>query len=75
MASQFYLGICYEQGWGVEQNTCIAAKLYKKSSDAGYAKASQSLAVFFETGLGGKIININNAVVLVAFVSLFVNGY
>lgn len=51
--AQYYLAICYEQGWGCEENICRAAELYKKASDRGHAQASHSLGIFFEKGLGG----------------------
>jgi len=49
----YYLGICYEQGWGTEQNECKAAELYTKASRSGHEGALYNLATFFEDGKGG----------------------
>lgn len=50
----FYLGICYESGWGVPQNQCIAAELYRQASKEGHSTAQYNLAAFFEHGIGGE---------------------
>ena len=43
-AAQFNLGICYEQGRGVEKDTKKAFEWYKKSAEQGFADAQYNLA-------------------------------
>lgn len=50
---QYYLGLCYENGFGVEESTATAFEFYKKASLGGSADASYRLATYFEQGLGG----------------------
>lgn len=37
--AQYYLGLCYENGWCVERNEKMAVKLYSKSAAQGNTKA------------------------------------
>ena len=41
--AQYNLGVCYENGRGVEQNYEMAAKYYQLAADQGHAKAQQRL--------------------------------
>lgn len=50
----FYLGICYENGWGVPQNLCKAADLYRQATKEGHSTAQYNIAAFFEHGIGGR---------------------
>ena len=52
--AQYYLGICYEQGWGVEGDLSKAAEMYSLASQKGHASADFSLASLYEHGLGGE---------------------
>lgn len=52
--AQYFLGICYEQGWGVEVDECKAVSLYTQSAQYGHDGALYNLAVFHEYGLGGE---------------------
>lgn len=49
----FNLGLCYEQGLGVEKDMKIAQECYQIASQLGHAKAMYNLGVFYAHGLGG----------------------
>ena len=51
--STYYLGICYENGLGVEKDDGKALKLYHKAAKQGNAAALYNLAVFYEDGFAG----------------------
>ncbi|XP_013390958.1 death ligand signal enhancer isoform X2 [Lingula anatina] len=61
---QFCLGVCYEQGWGVEQNECKAAELYRKAAKSGHDGAQYNLGVYFESGRGGLPVSNKSAIEL-----------
>ena len=46
-SSKFFLGLFYQQGYGVEQSKKIAADYYKEAADQGHAKAQCNLGVFY----------------------------
>ena len=46
------LGICYENGEGVDKNLSMAAKLYQLATDRNNAKAMVNLASCYENGHG-----------------------
>jgi TPR repeat protein len=50
---QYFLGICYENGWGVDGDDEEAARFYEASAEAGHDGAMYNLAAFHEYGLGG----------------------
>jgi TPR repeat protein len=50
--AQFYLGVCYEEGVGVEQDAAEAAKWFKLASDQNFAGAHHSLAMCYMHGTG-----------------------
>src|SRR6185312_570848 len=47
-----YLGVCYENGIGVEQNIQKAVKLYQKAAEQGDARALNILGFCYENGTG-----------------------
>ena len=51
---QYFLGICYENGWGVESDDDEAGKFYQAAADLGHDGAMYNLAAFHEYGLGGN---------------------
>ena len=50
--AQNNLGICYEQGYGVEQSHTEAVKWYRKAAEQGYAMAQLSLGESYYNGEG-----------------------
>lgn len=48
----FYLGLAYDEGYGVTQDYKEAAKWYNKSVDAGNLYSARNLAWLFEEGKG-----------------------
>lgn len=49
----YYLGICFENGLGVEQSESKAAEHFLKAAQSGYSEAQFSVARYYEKGLGG----------------------
>lgn len=49
----YYLGICFENGLGVEQSESKAAEYFLKAAESGHSEAQFSVARFYEKGLGG----------------------
>ena len=52
--AQFFLGIMYQSGRGVKQDTVEAVKWYRKAAEQGYAKAQFNLGVMYYNGEGVK---------------------
>ena len=48
----FYLGVCYEEGWGVTRNEEQAAACFLKSAQMGDSDAQYRLAGFYREGIG-----------------------
>ncbi len=51
-ASQFQLGVAYDQSQGVTRNLSEAASWYRKAADKGYAVAQNSLGSLYQYGEG-----------------------
>lgn len=52
MKAARYLGLCYEHGYGVEQDSSAAAHWYQKAADAGDITGTCYLGHMYEEGLG-----------------------
>ncbi len=50
--AQFNLGLMYENGRGVTENTVQAVKWYRLAADKGHAQAQNTLGVMYEYGQG-----------------------
>lgn len=55
--AEYFLGLCYEHGLGVESNADRAAELFGNAASSGNAEAAYRLAIFYEHGLGGLEVN------------------
>lgn len=53
----YYLGFCYENGYGVNQSEADAYKYYLKSANMGYPSSQLQIGVFFSKGMGGLLAN------------------
>ena len=49
---QFYLGLCYERGWGGLYDWSEAAHWYRLSAEQGNASSQCNLGLMFEKGMG-----------------------
>ena len=50
--AQYNLGVCYENGYGVEKNYFKAVKWYRKAAEQGLADAQNNLGVCYYFGYG-----------------------
>ncbi|KFM67042.1 Death ligand signal enhancer, partial [Stegodyphus mimosarum] len=50
---KYYLGLCYENGWGVQRNEKVAAEIFSQCAILGHSKAILRLGNYFEKGQGG----------------------
>lgn len=55
--AEYYLGMCYENGWGVERDLSTALSHYSEASSEGHVIATHCLGMFYERGLGGMPVN------------------
>lgn len=49
--AQFYLGLCYHNGDGVEKNLSEAVIWFRKAADQGFAKAQYDLGICISTAM------------------------
>lgn len=49
---QYAYGVCYEKGWGVEENAKEALAWYQKAADQDNGPAYNSLGNFYRSGIG-----------------------
>ena len=57
LAAQFFLGVCYEKGIGVSQDSREAFRLYRRAAERGLPDAMQRLSVLYSHGWGVSIDN------------------
>lgn len=50
--SRFYLGLCYQKGFGVRRNRPTAARRFRESADRGCINAMYSLGLMYRLGEG-----------------------
>lgn len=50
--AQYYLGLMYDDGKGVERDAAQAAEWYRKAAEQGIAAAQSNLGAMYETGDG-----------------------
>ena len=50
--AQYYLGVCYDNGQGVEQDYKEAVKWYRKAAEQGHSDAQNNLGVCYYNGQG-----------------------
>ena len=51
-AGLYWLGVCYDNGFGVERDEDRACRLYQESAAGDYAPALCNLGVCYESGQG-----------------------
>src|SRR5207248_1972736 len=51
-ADQYFLGVKYDHGLGVEKNLAEAARWYRKAAERGFPAAQTCLGVMYENGRG-----------------------
>lgn len=49
---KYYAGLCYENGWGVNRDTRLAAEMFSQAAAQGHTKATLALARFYKSGQG-----------------------
>ncbi len=50
--AQSNLGVCYKNGWGVNEDMAEAVKWFRAGAEQGYVQAQYSLGVCYENGWG-----------------------
>lgn len=66
---KYYLGVCYENGWGVAQNEKMAVEMYIGAAFRGHDDAIFSLGQCYENGCGGLAKNDQLAMALYQIVA------
>ncbi|GBL96152.1 Death ligand signal enhancer [Araneus ventricosus] len=60
----YYLGLCYENGWGVTEDQRTAMEHFSKNAKLGHSRSILSLIKYYEEGLGGCDIDLDFALTL-----------
>jgi TPR repeat protein len=61
--AEFMVGVMYENGYGAEANSEVAANWYRRAAERGLASAQYNLSVFYQLGKG-VAFNLSEAVKL-----------
>lgn len=64
LEGKYYLGLCYENGWGTVIDYYQAAKLFSEAATCGHVEAIFSIASYYEKGQGGIKKDIDFAISL-----------
>ena len=51
LAAQFYVGVCYEHGIGVEKDSAEAFRMYRKAAERGLPDAMYHISSFYRDGV------------------------
>ncbi|GFT22807.1 death ligand signal enhancer [Nephila pilipes] len=61
---KYYLGLCYENGWGIDKDEKVAVEFFSQNATLGHTKSIRSLIKYYEEGLGGCKSNLDFALAL-----------
>ncbi|XP_015918847.2 uncharacterized protein [Parasteatoda tepidariorum] len=50
---KYYLGMCYENGWGTNKDEKVAFEMYSDAASSGHERSLLKLSKFYEEGIGG----------------------
>ncbi|RGB36917.1 kinase-like domain-containing protein [Rhizophagus diaphanus] len=85
--SQFYVGLCYEFGYGTKINDKLAFKYFEKVANKNYPSGLNYLGYFYERGMGikkdlkraatlyEKAANLGNILAQYNIAIMYMNGY
>ncbi|GFQ81693.1 death ligand signal enhancer [Trichonephila clavata] len=61
---KYYLGLCYENGWGINKDEKAAVEFFSQNATVGHTKSILSLIKYYEEGLGGCPTDLDFALAL-----------
>ncbi|GFW24616.1 death ligand signal enhancer [Trichonephila clavipes] len=61
---KYYLGLCYENGWGIDKDEKAAVEFFSQNATVGHTKSILSLIKYYEEGLGGYPADLEFALAL-----------
>src|SRR5436190_21374692 len=50
LRSQFYVGVCYDKGWGVKRDTKTAFAWYMTAAEQGHMESQYNVSFFYKRG-------------------------
>ncbi|UZO15754.1 uncharacterized protein OCT59_007170 [Rhizophagus irregularis] len=68
--AQFYVGLCYEFGYGTEENEKLAFEFYEKVANKNYPSGIIYLGYFYE-----RAANLGNSLAQYNLAIMYMNGY